>query len=57
MLVRLARPDDEPAILALINVVQPHAPWTKEHFDWQFHHTPLAKPVLLVVEIDLRVAA
>lgn len=57
LLVRFAREDDEPAILDLINLVQPHAPWTREHFDWQFHKGPFGKPVLRVVEIDGRVAA
>ena len=25
---------------ALINLVQPHAPWSSEHFDWQFRASP-----------------
>ncbi|MBK8169276.1 MAG: GNAT family N-acetyltransferase [Sandaracinaceae bacterium] len=50
--MRLARSDDEAAILALINRVQPHAPWTQAHYDWQFKHGPAGAPILRVIDCE-----
>ncbi len=40
---------DEAALLALINLVQPHVPWTKEHLYWQFFDLPAGPAKLYVI--------
>lgn len=37
---RLAEVKDYSGILDLINLAQPHLPWTKEYFEWQFLNNP-----------------
>lgn len=47
---RLAERRDDPEILALINLVQPHVPWSAEHFRWQFRGSPAGPARLYVAE-------
>lgn len=49
--VTLATAEDADDILALINVVQPHVPWTRAHLSWQFFETP-AGPSLVYLLRD-----
>ena len=50
--IRPATPADKPAILALINVIQPHIPWSAQHYDWQFVQGPAGPAEIRVVECD-----
>jgi len=40
---------DEAALLALINLVQPHVPWTPAHLSWQFFDLPAGPAKLYVI--------
>ena len=44
----VAHPDDEPALLALINRIQPHVPWSREQFAWQYWSPPAGHARLYV---------
>jgi Acetyltransferase (GNAT) domain len=45
----MATLQDETALLALINLVQPHVPWTREHLYWQFFDSPVGPAKLYVI--------
>ncbi len=47
---RSSVPGDAPAILALINLVQPHVPWSEDHFRWQYLDPPAGAAALFVAE-------
>jgi hypothetical protein len=51
-IIRPATAADKSAILALINVIQPHIPWSAEHYDWQFARGPAGPAEIRVVECD-----
>jgi GNAT superfamily N-acetyltransferase len=55
--IRAAGPADKPAILALINVIQPHIPWSSEHYDWQFLQGPAGPAEVRIIEADGRVVS
>jgi len=42
--------DDRKSILDLINLVQPHLPWSKEYFEWQYLDNPAGKAKIWVAE-------
>lgn len=48
--IRLATARDKSEILSLINVVQPHIPWSSEHYDWQLNRGPAGPAEIRVVE-------
>lgn len=52
-----ARPEDDAAIVAFINRIQPHIPWTREHFDWQYRRSPAGPARLYVVRDGSRVVS
>ncbi len=45
----IATSEDEAALLALINFVQPHVPWTRAHLRWQFFDPPAGSAKLYVM--------
>ena len=45
----IASAKDEAALLALINLVQPHVPWTRAHLYWQFFDLPAGPAKLYVI--------
>lgn len=45
----MATAEDEAALLALINLIQPHVPWTREHLYWQFFNLPAGRAQLYVI--------
>ncbi|HEU4628917.1 MAG TPA: GNAT family N-acetyltransferase [Gemmatimonadaceae bacterium] len=47
--IERATPADEPALLALINLIQPHVPWNTAHLRWQFFEPPAGSARLYVV--------
>ena len=47
--VATARESDAPALLTLINSVQPHVPWTLEHLRWQYFRLPFAPAKLYAI--------
>ncbi|MBI5156390.1 MAG: GNAT family N-acetyltransferase [Acidimicrobiia bacterium] len=47
---RAAIPADGAAILSLINLVQPHVPWTEAHFRWQYLEPPAGEAARFVAE-------
>lgn len=47
--VERATPADAGALLALINLVQPHVPWDRAHLDWQFFEPPSGQARLYVM--------
>src|SRR4030095_1860066 len=51
-IIRPAGAADKSAILALINVIQPHLPWSAEHYDWQLVQGPAGPAEVRVVECD-----
>jgi hypothetical protein len=51
-IIRPATVSDKPAILALINTIQPHIPWTSEQYDWQLIQGPAGPADVRVVECD-----
>jgi GNAT superfamily N-acetyltransferase len=55
--IRAAGPADKPAILALINLIQPHIPWSSEHYDWQFLQGPAGPAEIRIIEADDRVVS
>lgn len=55
--IRAAGPADKPAILALINFIQPHIPWSSEHYDWQFFQGPAGRAEVRIIEADDRVVS
>ena len=55
--VRAAGPADKPAILAIIDLIQPHIPWSSEDYDWQFFQGPAGPAEVRIVEADDRVAS
>lgn len=46
----MATPKDEAALLTLINLVQPHVSWTREHLYWQFFNLPARQAKLYVIK-------
>jgi hypothetical protein len=55
--IRAAGPADKPAVLALINLIQPHIPWSSEHYDWQFLEGPAGPAEVRIIEADDRVVS
>lgn len=55
--IRAANPADKPAILALINLIQPHIPWSSEYYDWQFLEGPAGPAEVRVIEADDRIVS
>jgi GNAT superfamily N-acetyltransferase len=50
--------DDEAGqVLALINTVQPHVPWSVEQYDWQYRQNPAGKSQLFAARHDGRVVS
>ena len=49
---RRGTPADAAGILALINLVQPHVPWSEEHFRWQYLDPPAGAAALFVADDD-----
>jgi hypothetical protein len=47
--IERATPADAPALLALINLIQPHVPWDEAHLRWQFFEPPAGPARLYVV--------
>jgi GNAT superfamily N-acetyltransferase len=47
--IGLASEKDETQLLSLINLVQPHIPWTKERLRWQYFQPPAGKARLHVI--------
>ena len=45
----MAAPKDEAALLALVNLIQPHVPWTRAHLYWQFFDLPAGPAKLYVI--------
>ncbi|MFN2513769.1 MAG: GNAT family N-acetyltransferase [Pyrinomonadaceae bacterium] len=45
----MATSQDEAALLGLINLVQPHVPWTRAHLYWQFFDLPAGPAKLYVI--------
>lgn len=50
--IRPATAADKQAVLALINAVQPHIPWSPEQYDWQLTRGPAGPAEIRVVECD-----
>jgi hypothetical protein len=44
-----AGPQDAPALLELINSIQPHVPWSETHLRWQFFDPPAGPARLYVI--------
>jgi len=55
--MRAATPADKPAVLALINHIQPHIPWSAAHYDWQFLQGPAGPAEVRIIEADGRVVS
>jgi GNAT superfamily N-acetyltransferase len=55
--IRAAGPADKPAVLTLINLIQPHIPWSSEHYDWQFFRGPAGPAEVRIIEADDRVVS
>jgi len=51
-IIRPATAADKSAVLALINTIQPHIPWSAEQYDWQLARGPAGPARMLVVECD-----
>lgn len=51
-IIRPATAADKSAVLALINAIQPHIPWSAEQYDWQLARGPAGPAEMLVVECD-----
>lgn len=55
--MRAAVPADKPAVLSLINHIQPHIPWSGEHYDWQFFEGPGGPAEVRIIEADNQVVS
>ena len=51
-IMRPATAGDKSAVLALINTVQPHVPWSSEQYDWQLTRGPAGLAEVRVAECD-----
>lgn len=54
---RRAERRDDRELLELINLVQPHVPWSEEHYRWQFRGSPAGPARLYVAEEDGRLVS
>jgi len=54
---RLATEADRKELLQLINKVQPHMPWSQEHFDWQYFRSPAGDSKIFILEQSTVIAA
>ena len=55
--MRAATPADKQAVLSLINLIQPHIPWSSQHYDWQFLQGPAGPAEVRIIEADDRVVS
>lgn len=55
--IERAGPADADDLLALINLVQPHVPWSRAHLDWQFFAPPSGAARLYVLRDAGRIVA
>lgn len=55
--IERATPADAPALLALIDLIQPHVPWDAAHLQWQFFEPPAGPARLYVVRDGADVVA
>lgn len=55
--MRAATAADKPAVLTLINLIQPHIPWSSEHYEWQFFEGPGGPAEVRIIEADDRVVS
>jgi GNAT superfamily N-acetyltransferase len=55
--IRAASPADKPAVLELINLVQPHLPWRSEDYDWQLLQGPAGPAEVRIIEAAGRVVS
>jgi hypothetical protein len=55
--IRVADLADKSAILSLINLIQPHIPWSSEQYDWQFFQGPAGPAEVRIIEADDRVVS
>jgi GNAT superfamily N-acetyltransferase len=54
---REAQLEDFDGVLRLINLVQPHIPWSQDYFDWQFLNNPAGRARIWIAEHESEIIA